>query len=343
MLKTDLLSLYPDEIGRVLAELGQPAYRARQVFAWLSRGVGFEGMTDLPQSLRERLAQRCDIARPDIARELCSRDGTRKLLLSFADGQTAECVIMRYHHGATLCISTQAGCRMGCAFCASTLAGLARDLTAGEMIAQVLAANRALSGDGARVGNVVLMGMGEPLDNYDNVCRFLRLMHDERGLNLSLRGVSLSTCGLVPQMRAFAREGLPVTLCVSLHAPDDETRAKLMPVARAYALTDLLDACRDYIRETGRRVIFEYALVEGVNCELSHARALASRLRGMQCHVNVIPLNGVPERGLRAPGETVVKGFLAELTRLHISATRRRTLGEDIQGACGQLRMRERS
>ena len=245
---------------------------------------------------------------------------------------------MRYHHGNTLCLSTQIGCRMGCAFCASTLEGCVRSLTPAEMLGQIIAANRRLNGDG-RVGNVVLMGSGEPLDNYDNVMKFLRLMNDARGLNMSLRGVSLSTCGLVPNMYRLAEEGLPVTLSVSLHAPNDEIRRKLMPVAKAYAMEDVLAACRNYVDKTGRRVIFEYAMVGDMNCEMAHADELAHRLRGLQCHVNLIPLNEVKERdALKAPTPAQVERFMKRLEERHISVTRRREMGDDIQGACGQLR-----
>lgn len=226
---------------------------------------------------------------------------------------------------------------MGCKFCASTLEGCVRSLTAGEMLGEVLAANRYLDGKD-RVHNIVLMGSGEPLDNYDNVCRFLRLLREEDGVNIGLRNVSLSTCGLVPKMYQFAEENLPVTLSVSLHAPNDEIRRQTMPVANAYPMDELLAACRNYIDKTGRRVIFEYALVGGVNCEEKHAIELASRLRGMQCHVNLIPLNAVEERHLKGVNEQTVQRFLHKLEELHISATRRREMGDDIEGACGQLR-----
>ena len=244
---------------------------------------------------------------------------------------------MHYHHGYTLCISTQVGCRMGCAFCASTLDGCVRNLTPGEMLGEILCANRFLAGRD-RVHNVVLMGSGEPLDNYDNVMRFLRLLREEDGVNIGLRNVSLSTCGIVPKMYDLAEEGLPVTLSVSLHAPNDEIRRQTMPIAKVYPMDDVLAACRNYVEKTGRRVIFEYALVGGVNCEERHAVELASRLRGLQCHVNLIPLNTVEERHLKGVPEQTVTRFLHTLEGLHISATRRREMGDDIEGACGQLR-----
>lgn len=242
---------------------------------------------------------------------------------------------MRYKHGNTLCLSTQVGCKMGCSFCASTLEGCARNLSAGEMLGQILAA-----GSLAPIHNVVLMGSGEPLDNYDQTVRFLHLLHHPMGICIGLRHVSLSTCGLTPQILRFAEEGLPVTLSVSLHAPNDAIRQTMMPVAQVYPMDELLEACRQYIRKTGRRVIFEYALVRGVNSLPEHARMLAEKLRGMQCHVNVIPLNAVSERGLQGVDEAAIQAFLQALSDCHISATRRREMGDDIQGACGQLRRR---
>ena len=247
---------------------------------------------------------------------------------------------MRYHHGDTLCVSTQVGCRMGCAFCASTLDGRVRNLTAGEILGQVVAANGHIRKQDPerRIHNIVLMGSGEPLDNYDNVVKFLRLVNDPRGLNISLRNVSLSTCGLVRKMYDFAAEGLPVTLSLSLHAPNDEIRRRIMPVANAYPISEVLDACRYYVEKTGRRVIFEYALIKNVNCETKHAEELARRLRGLQCHVNLIPLNDVKERNLEAPSKQDVAAFLKRLELKNISATVRREMGADIDGACGQLR-----
>ena len=255
-------------------------------------------------------------------------DDTEKLLYRLSDDNLIEGVLMRYRHGDTLCVSTQVGCRMGCAFCASTLGGLVRNLTPGEMLGQIVAVDKMLRPEERRVHNVVLMGSGEPLDNYESVVKFLRLAIDERGLNLSARAISLSTCGLVPAMRRFADEGIPVTLSVSLHAPDDETRRKLMPVANAYSIDEILDACRYYIEKTGRRVIFEYALAGGVNSGEKHADLLAKKLRGMQCHVNLIPLNHVAESALKAPTPGAVEAFLKRLTEKHISATRRREMGD---------------
>ena len=340
-MKTQLLSMTPEELGVYLKELGQPAFRAKQLFAWLHQGVPFERMSNLPKSLRETLAENCLDNPVQVLETITSKlDGTIKLLYRLHDGHVIEGVLMRYKYGNTLCVSTQVGCRMGCAFCASTLDGCARSLSAGEILGQIVCANGVLAPQGQKVGNVVLMGSGEPLDNYDNVVRFLRILRMEGGLCIGMRSVSLSTCGLVPNMRRFAQEDLPVTLSLSLHAPNDEVRKRLMPVANAYAMDDVLDACRYYIEKTGRRVIFEYALVHGVNAAPEQAAELAGRLRGMQCHVNLIPLNRVPERGLTGVSEREVDAFRRVLEQKNISVTRRREMGDDIEGACGQLRRR---
>lgn len=338
MEKPQLLGYSPEELASLFKEQGQPAFRAEQVFSWLHRGAEYSEMSNLPKPFREWLAENT-VAQPVSILEtyVSSLDGTVKFLFGMTDGNCVEGVLMQYHHGHTLCISTQVGCRMGCAFCASTIGGCIRNLTAAEMLGQVICANRHLNGEG-RVHNIVLMGSGEPLDNYDNVMRFLRLVNHEKGLNISLRSVSLSTCGLADRIRRLAEEGLPVTLSVSLHAPNDTLRQQTMPVAKAWPMDALLDACRYYIEKTGRRVIFEYALIDGVNAETSHARELSQKLRGMQCHVNVIPLNAVRERDLHGVSEEKTDAFLLELVRHHISATRRREMGDDIQGACGQLR-----
>ena len=340
-MKTQLLSMTPEELGVYLKELGQPAFRAKQLFAWLHQGVPFERMSNLPKALRETLAENCLDNPVQVLETITSKlDGTIKLLYRLHDGHVIEGVLMRYKYGNTLCVSTQVGCRMGCAFCASMLDGCARSLSAGEILGQIVCANGVLAPQGQKVGNVVLMGSGEPLDNYDNVVRFLRILRMEGGLCIGMRSVSLSTCGLVPNMRRFAQEDLPVTLSLSLHAPNDEVRKRLMPVANAYAMDDVLDACRYYIEKTGRRVIFEYALVHGVNAAPEQAAELAGRLRGMQCHVNLIPLNSVPERGLTGVSEREVDAFRRVLEQKNISVTRRREMGDDIEGACGQLRRR---
>ena len=341
--KTQLLGMTPEELAAYMKALGQPAFRARQVFAWLHQGVPFGGMSNLPKALRETLSETCTDHPVSVLETIESKmDGTIKLLYRLWDGHVIEGVLMRYKYGNTLCLSTQVGCRMGCAFCASTLDGCARNLTPGELLGQIVCANGVLAaqGNGQKVGNIVLMGSGEPLDNYDNVVKFLRILRMEGGLCIGMRSVSLSTCGLVEQMRRFAKEDLPVTLSLSLHAPNDEVRRTLMPVARRYPMEEVLDACRYYIEETGRRVIFEYALVHGVNASPEQAAELAGKLRGMQCHVNLIPPNSVPERGLMGVSEREVDAFKKVLEQKNISVTRRREMGDDIEGACGQLRRR---
>ena len=334
--KKELLGLFPEELGTELAEYKLPAFRVKQLFTWLHRGAAFDQMTNLPKALREQLAERyIDQPVTILEKRVSQLDGTVKMLYALPDGNCIEGVLMRYHHGYTLCVSTQVGCRMGCVFCASTLNGCVRNLTPAELLGQVHCANTLIE-DG-HVGNIVMMGSGEPLDNYDSVCRFLRLVSHPEGLGIGIRHISLSTCGLVPQMKRFAEEGLPVTLSLSLHAPNDAIRRQLMPVANAYKMEDVLEACRYYIEKTGRRVIFEYALNE-INSKPEHAAELASRLRGMQCHVNVIPLNAVEEKALRGADEAAITRFMQELEKRHISVTRRREMGDDIEGACGQLR-----
>ncbi len=334
----ELTGMFPSELAAWCKEQGLPAFRAKQIFRWIHQGADFDGMTNLPLNLREKLKE-IAVAQPVkiISERKSKLDDTVKFLFGLRDGNCVEGVLMHYHHGYTLCISTQVGCRMGCTFCASTLDGCVRSLTPGEMLGEILAANRYLDGKD-RVHNIVLMGSGEPLDNYDNVMKFLRLLREEEGVNIGLRNVSLSTCGIVPRMYDLAEENLPVTLSVSLHAPNDEIRKKTMPIAKAYPMEELLKACRNYVDKTGRRVIFEYALVGGVNCEDEHAVELASRLRGLQCHVNLIPLNVVEERDLKGVNEKIVRRFMEKLESLHISVTRRREMGDDIEGACGQLR-----
>ena len=340
--KIQLLGMTAEELERfVVDELGESKFRAKQISEWLSRGADVDGMTNLSAKLRQRMNE-VAVANPvRILNSYKSKlDETEKFLYALGDGNIIEGVVMRYHHGDTLCVSTQVGCRMGCAFCASTLDGKVRNLTAGEILGQVVAANGHIRQQDPerRIHNIVLMGSGEPLDNYDNVVKFLRLVNDPKGLNISLRNVSLSTCGLVRKMYDFAAEGLPVTLSLSLHAPNDEIRRRIMPVANAYPINEVLDACRYYVEKTGRRVIFEYALIKNVNCEMKHAEELARRLRGLQCHVNLIPLNDVKERNLEAPSKQDVAAFLKRLELKNISATVRREMGADIDGACGQLR-----
>ena len=340
--KIELLSMNSEEIlDFVLNELGESKFRAKQISQWLNRGAEISEMTNLSAALREKMSA-IAVSNPVRIRESFKSklDGTEKFLYELCDGNLIEGVIMRYHYGDTLCVSTQVGCRMGCAFCASTLEGRVRNLSAGEILGQVVAANRHIQAQDPerRVHNIVLMGSGEPLDNYDNVVKFLRLVNNPEGLNISIRNISLSTCGLVNRMDDFTNEGLPVTLSLSLHAPNDSIRQKIMPVANAYAYEDVIAACKRYSEKTGRRVVFEYALIKNVNCEVRHAEELARRLRGMRCHVNLIPLNAVKERNLEAPTKQDVAAFLKRLELKNISATVRREMGADIDGACGQLR-----
>lgn len=341
--KTQLLGMTPDELTVYFKQLGQPAFRARQVFAWLHQGADFEQMSNLPKVLRETLDENC-VANPVSVLETIESklDGTIKLLYRLPDGNVIEGVLMRYKYGNTLCVSSQVGCRMGCKFCASTLGGLVRNLSAGEILGEVLAVNALGKGaDGGRyVTNIVMMGSGEPLDNFDNVTKFLHLVSSDDGINISLRNISLSTCGLAPRMRDLADMGLHVNLTLSLHNPDNEQRKQIMPVTNAYSVEEAVEACRYYFRQAGRRVIVEYTLIDGQNDTYAHALKLASLLRNMSVHVNVIALNPVKETGLKGTSEATLKRFIGYLTKLGISATRRRTMGQDIEGACGQLRKR---
>ena len=336
---TELTGMTCEELTAWVKEQGYPSFRGKQIFRWIHQGSDFDEMTNLSKDLREELARKA-VAQPVKIRleRKSPADGTVKFLYQLKDGNCVEGVLMRYKYGMSLCISTQVGCRMGCRFCASTLEGRIRNLTAGEMLGEILCANRYLAPEGEKISHVVLMGSGEPLDNYDNVIRFLRLLRETDGIRLSLRNVSLSTCGIVPKMYALADENLPVTLCVSLHAPNDEIRRETMPVAYTWSISEILEACRYYIRKTGRRVIFEYALSDGVNAGERQATELAEKLRGMQCHVNLIPLNTVEERDMKSVTEENVRRFLKILQEKNISATRRREMGDDIEGACGQLR-----
>ncbi|MEG0493536.1 MAG: 23S rRNA (adenine(2503)-C(2))-methyltransferase RlmN [Clostridia bacterium] len=338
--KCVLLDATLPELTQYLSAIGQPAFRAKQLFQWLHKGVPFSEMANLPKELRERLSTECyDL--PMTLHEVfpSQKDDTVKFLFACADGNLIEGVLMHYHYGYSLCISTQVGCKMGCAFCASTLNGCVRSLSAGEMMAEVLLANRYLAERG-RVGHIVLMGSGEPLDNYDQTIRFLRLVNDPAGLCIGLRNLSLSTCGLVPQIRRLWSEGLPITLSISLHAPNDEIRTQIMPIAKTYPIAELMESVREYVRQTGRRVVFEYALIGELNSSATHARELAKLIAGLQCHVNLIPLNHVDESSLIPASPSDVQRFLETLEGLHVSATIRREMGTDIAGACGQLRRR---
>ena len=332
---TDIKSMTQQELSQFLKELGEPAFRAKQVFTWLHRGAAsFDEMTNLSKSLREKLKARCFITAPVVARKQESRlDGTIKYLWELSDGNCIETVLMQYHHGNTVCISSQVGCRMGCAFCASTIAGKVRDLRPSEMLDQVMFTQL---DSGRTVSNIVLMGIGEPLDNMDNVLRFLELVNHPDGMNIGMRHISLSTCGVVPGIDALAEQQLQLTLSVSLHAPDSETRSRIMPVNRAYDVELLFDACHRYFEKTGRRISFEYAMIDGVNDNDWQADLIAKKLRGMPGHVNLIPLNDVVESPYK-PSRRVA-AFQKRLESHGITATVRRSLGGDIDASCGQLR-----
>ena len=335
----ELTGMSCKELTAWVQSQGFPAFRGKQIFRWIHHGADFGEMTNLSKDLRYKLQSEA-VAQPVQIRLIrkSEKDGTVKFLYELRDGNCIEGVLMRYKYGLSLCISTQVGCRMGCRFCASTLDGRVRDLTAGEMLGEILSVNRYLTPESEKVSHVVLMGSGEPLDNYDNVIRFLHLLQEEEGIRISLRNVSLSTCGIVPKMYELADEKLPVTLCVSLHAPNDMIRRMTMPVAYSWSISEIMEACRNYIRKTGRRVIFEYALSDGVNAGEEQAKELADLLKGLQCHVNLIPLNNVEERDMKGVTEDHVQRFLQILHNRGISATRRREMGDDIEGACGQLR-----
>ena len=336
-MRQDIKSLSRQELRDTLKAMGQPAFREKQIFTWLYRGVtSFEEMTNLSKALRQELDERFYITVPEAVRRQVSRqDGTRKYLWKLRDGNCVESVLMQYHHGNTICISSEVGCAMGCAFCASTLGGLVRRLEPSEMLDQVIFTQL---DSGLPISNIVLMGIGEPLDNYDTVLKFLHLVNDPDGLNIGMRHISLSTCGLVPKIDRLAEEDLQITLSVSLHAPDNETRSKIMPVNRAYPVEELIEGCRRYFDKTGRRISFEYAMIRGVNDTPEAAELLLRRLKGMMAHVNLIPLNNVEESPLKPSTPAAVARFQKILNEGGVTATVRRTLGSDIDASCGQLR-----
>jgi len=332
---TDIKSMTLEELTDWFKEQGEPAFRAKQVFRWLYRGVtSFDEMSDLSKALRQKLTENCILTPPQVARkQVSAMDGTIKYLWQLADGNCIETVLMRYKHGNTVCISCQVGCRMGCAFCASTLAGKVRDLTPAEMVDQVLFTQ---VDSGEPISNIVLMGIGEPLDNYDTVMKFLKLINHPEGMNIGMRHISLSTCGLVEKIDKLAQLGLQLTLSVSLHAPDDETRSKIMPVNRSVGVEKLMDTCRRYFKTTGRRISYEYAMIDGVNDSDWQADLLAKHLKGTPGHVNLIPLNEVEESPLK-PSRRVA-AFQKRLESHGVTVTVRRKLGGDIDASCGQLR-----
>ncbi len=333
----NLKSMTQPEIGAVLKELGQPAFRAKQVFSWLHKGVrSYDEMTNLPKALRDVLAEKYPICPPvPVRKQESQRDGTIKYLWQLSDGNCVETVLMRYHYGNTVCISTEVGCLMGCAFCASTLGGLVRRLEPFEMLDQVLFTQL---DSGLPVSHIVLMGIGEPLDNLENVLRFLELVNSPEGMNISMRHISLSTCGLVPKIDQLASHKLQISLAISLHGPNDEIRNKIMPVNKAYPVAQLLEACRRYYALTGRRIHFEYAMIDGLNDRPEHARELLRLLKGLPAHVNMIPLNHVEESPLKPSSKDAIAKFQKLLEDGGVTATVRRTLGGDIDASCGQLR-----
>lgn len=333
----DIKAMLPDEIAAALAELGEPKYRAKQIFQWLARGVeSFDEMTDLSKKLRETLKQEFYITRLKMLRkQVSAMDGTIKYLWELPDGNAVETVVMHYRHGNTICISSQVGCRQGCAFCASTIGGLIRGLESSEMLDEVLYSERE---SGFKISNIVLMGIGEPLDNFENVIRFLRLVNHPDGENIGMRHISLSTCGLTEKFDKLADLNLQLTLSVSLHAPDDETRSRIMPANRGRGVEQLISACERYYERTGRRISFEYAMIDGVNDTPYHAKLLAQHARRVCAHVNLIPLNHVEERQFAPSTPEHLKAFIRILEEAGVNVTVRRRLGSDVEASCGQLR-----
>ena len=334
----DCKSMLPEELKVLAEQLGEKPFRAAQLFGWMhEKNVrSYDEMTNLPASFRKKLETKYPLTVLDcVEMQVSKLDGTRKFLFRLEDGNVVESVWMEYHHGNSVCISTQVGCKMGCRFCASTLGGWVRDLKPSEMLEQIYQIQRIMND---RVSNIVLMGTGEPMDNYDAVVRFIRLVSHEKGLNISQRNITVSTCGIVPRIRQFADEGLNVTLALSLHAPNDEKRRELMPIANRYSLEEVLAACRYYFDRTGRRLTFEYSLVGGKNDSEEDARQLAGLLKGLNCHVNLIPVNPIKERNYVQYGQKVIEAFKNKLEKYKINVTIRREMGRDIDGACGQLR-----
>ncbi len=336
-MKKDILSMLPEEIEAELENLGEPKYRAQQLFTWLHRGVrDFEEMSNLSKSLRQKLQENYRLYRPRVLKKQVSQiDGTIKYLWELADGNAVETVVMQYKHGNTVCVSSQVGCRQGCAFCASTIGGLVRSLEPSEILDEVLFSQ--LDSE-LPISNIVLMGIGEPLDNFDNVMRFLELVNHPKGMNIGMRHISLSTCGLIERFDDLAERDLQLTLSVSLHAPDDETRSRIMPANRGRGVEKLMEACRRYYERTGRRISFEYAMIDGVNDTEFHAKLLAKEARSLAAHVNLIPLNHVEERQFKPSTSGHMKAFIKILEDAGVNVTVRRRLGSDVDASCGQLR-----
>ncbi len=337
----DILSMTFEELSVEFSVLGIQKFRAKQVYEWLHRhlALSYDEMLNLPKALREELTEKFPIISCKTAKKQVSKlDNTVKFLFELHDGDYVESVVMKYKYGYTICVSSQVGCKMGCAFCASTLGGFKRSLSAGEILSQLYAAQKDL---GERISHIVLMGMGEPLDNFDNVMRFLELITDEKGLNISMRNISLSTCGLVPKINELLNKHLQLTLSISLHAPNDEIRSSIMPVNKSYPVDELLKTCRRYAAETSRRISFEYSMLAGFNDTDECARQLASKLKGMLCHVNLIPVNEIEESPYKPSSPERIEKFISVLGKSGINATVRRKLGSDIDASCGQLRQKE--
>ena len=334
---TDIKSMTKDELKNLMTELGEKPFRAKQIYSWLHEHLvtSYDEMGNIPGKLKEKLKDYPIAALEMVDEQISAIDGTRKYLFRLSDGNVIESVLMRYKHGNSVCISSQVGCKMGCRFCASTIGGWTRNLLPSEMLDQIY---RIQSITGERVSNVVVMGTGEPMDNYDNIVRFVHLLSDEDGLNISQRNITVSTCGIVPKIYELAKEKLQITLALSLHAPNDEKRQELMPIAQRYSMDEVLDACRNYFQETGRRITFEYSLVAGVNDSDEDARELSSRIHDINCHVNLIPVNPIKERSYRRSTHLAVENFKIKLEKCGINVTIRREMGSDIDGACGQLR-----
>lgn len=337
MMGKDILSMLPEEIEQELQQLGEPKYRAKQIFSWLGRGVrDFDAMSDLPKPLRDKLGAEFDLYRPKVlSKQVSKLDGTIKYLWELYDGNAVETVVMSYKHGNTVCVSSQVGCRQGCAFCASTIGGLVRGLRPSEILDEVMFSQ---INSGKPISNIVLMGIGEPLDNFDNVMRFLELVNHPQGMNIGMRHISLSTCGITEKFDELAERDLQITLSVSLHAPDDETRSRLMPANRGRGVDELMKCCRRYYEKTGRRISFEYAMIDGVNDTEYHARLLAKHARSVCAHVNLIPLNHVEEREFKPSTAGHMKAFIKILEDNGVNVTVRRKLGGDVDASCGQLR-----
>lgn len=338
MTNLDIKSLSINELKEVVSGYGEKAFRAKQLYEWMHKKLAssYDEMTNIPKKLREDLSRDWPYLSLEAVEVQTSKlDGTQKYLFLLPDGNVIESVLMKYHHGNSVCISSQVGCKMGCRFCASTIGGWTRNLTPGEMLDQIY---RIQSISGERVSNIVMMGTGEPLDNYDNVLKFLHMISDENGLNISQRNITVSTCGIVPKMRQLAEEKLQITLALSLHASTDEKRQELMPIANKYSMEEVLDACKFYYDQTGRRLTFEYSLVGGKNDTEEDARLLSEKIRGLNCHVNLIPVNPIKERDYRQSDKKVIDKFKNKLEKYGINVTIRREMGRDIDGACGQLR-----